>query len=393
MVTKLKETETISASLPVKPVTPRAATAKLHLSWKIFLLLLVSAVLPLSIGTIGGLKLSAASNRQPQIDRLKLELTASGCALGIFGLIAYPIGLYLSRPMQKLIDRANQIALEQSGQSQPISTAIIQAQTEINLEVRKQQNLIKKLTQVNEFKSHQLDLVSTELQRWETAIKSIDGHNPSAIFAESQELTLNLETAVALEQTDYNLGQILSAAKSGSTQVREIAEPLPEILHLTKTIQELAQKTSLIALNAAIDATKIETKTAKFRTATEEIKRLADVTSKISAELETLIQTNQLHAGETINTLEQIVSESKSTQKTVSNSRHNIEAVVGFNQQRQQLVNTLPELCSQKTLLSLQSLAELHQKTIAQTTALTLGHRRIERLAQDTVCNLPNSDR
>lgn len=166
----------------------------------------------------------------------------------------------------------------------------------------------------------------------------------------------------AVEDTIDALGQVRVKTEASATDIAALADPAQAIAEIVAVINDLAEQTHLLALNAAMEAARAGEHGRGFSVVTVEIKSLAEQSKKATSDIrrilgEILKKTDSAigsmedvtksvagavqvsaQAGETIRTLsETLVEVSQSARQIVAASEHQATATVQMRQSTTQI--------------------------------------------------------
>ena len=108
------------------------------------------------------------------------------------------------------------------------------------------------------------------------------------------------QTLVMMEDTVRNVNNIAALIRESDASVAQLDERSKQIGGIIQVIKEVADQTNLLALNAAIEAARAGEQGRGFAVVADEVRKLAERTSKATQEIATLIGDIQNHIGGTV---------------------------------------------------------------------------------------------
>jgi len=105
------------------------------------------------------------------------------------------------------------------------------------------------------------------------------------------ELARNGESQIT--ETTVEIHKVSSQIETASAQVSELADRTRQISGIANVIREIAEQTNLLALNAAIEAARAGEQGRGFAVVADEVRKLAERTTKATSEINTMIQAVQ----------------------------------------------------------------------------------------------------
>ncbi len=217
-------------------------------------------------------------------------------AMDEIGETAYWFNIFIER-IQKLI-------IQVKSNSQSVSSAALQISSST-----------EELSKTVDDQSGQAQSVSAALSELSTTSSDI-----AASMEESRGITENSsqmtrEGSKTIESSIDSLRQIEVQAESLSKIVKDLGQSTNQIGAIVEVINDVADQTNLLALNAAIEAARAGEHGRGFAVVADEVRKLAERTGKATDEIVAIINSLQKKAGDADSAMQETVAEvSKGTE-------------------------------------------------------------------------------
>jgi len=163
-------------------------------------------------------------------------------------------------------------------------------------------------SQVNVSSSAQADAASSVAAAIEEVSVSVSETAANARTAGEivEKSRAGTESALAvMTETVQNVNGIATLIRESGDSVVQLDESSKRIGGIVQVIKEVADQTNLLALNAAIEAARAGEQGRGFAVVADEVRKLAERTSKATTEIASLIGDIQSHIGETVTGMQQ----------------------------------------------------------------------------------------
>jgi methyl-accepting chemotaxis protein len=157
--------------------------------------------------------------------------------------------------------------------------------------------------QVNRSSAAQSDAASSVVATVEEMSASISetARNAQASADVVEKSNANtVQALVMMEGTVRNVNSIAALIRESDASVAQLDERSKQIGGIIQVIKEVADQTNLLALNAAIEAARAGEQGRGFAVVADEVRKLAERTSKATQEIAALIGDIQSHIGGTV---------------------------------------------------------------------------------------------
>ena len=179
------------------------------------------------------------------------------------------------------------------------------------------------------------DHQAAEITRAATAVEDIAAstrqvyENAAASATVAQQARANAERgSEVVERTIGGMNGIREQVQETAKRIKRLSESSQEVGQIVQLIGDVADRTSILALNASIQAAMAGDAGRGFAVVAEEVERLADRATEATKRIATLIKTTQTEMGEAVAAMEE------TTREVVAGSQQAAEAGVALNEIR-----------------------------------------------------------
>ena len=173
------------------------------------------------------------------------------------------------------------------------------------------------------------EMTSRILNNSENAIKAANAVKRAGIIAR--------EGGEVVNQTIFGMNQVANVVKASAGIVHKLGKNSEQISMIVQVIEEIADQTNLLALNAAIEAARAGEQGRGFAVVADEVKKLAERTTKATKEIAIMINHIQQDTISAVNSMETgslEVEKGKTTASKAGEALHKIiiaaEELVGM---------------------------------------------------------------
>jgi methyl-accepting chemotaxis protein len=146
---------------------------------------------------------------------------------------------------------------------------------------------------------------SASIEEMAASVKQVAGNVKEASHAAEQATEVAQEGRQAVEQTVVGMGRISAVMNEVVAVIGNLGKSSAEIGAIIAVIDDIAEQTNLLALNAAIEAARAGEHGRGFAVVADEVRKLAERSAKATGEIAQLIKGIQKDTGEAVSSTQQ----------------------------------------------------------------------------------------
>ncbi|MFY8328757.1 methyl-accepting chemotaxis protein [Pseudoalteromonas sp. ZZD1] len=265
-------------------------------------------------------------------------------------------------------------------------------QLAIDLDLDAEKSLLTNHSSVNELERQQQEvtMVATAVTEMSSATHEIAANAENTAAASQQSAQSSIEGKSLVDKTRTTINSLASEIDETTVVIGELSQHAQAISSILTTIQEIAEQTNLLALNAAIEAARAGEQGRGFAVVADEVRVLSHRTQNSTAEIYTTIETLQ-------NTTKQAVSLMGSSKGLASNSVDDVNAAAKALEEITQAVNEISDMAGQIAVAAeeqTQVTNEITRNTVAikdvtdEITSSATDHLSQAKILKDRAANL-----
>ncbi|MFC3903835.1 twitching motility protein PilJ [Acinetobacter marinus] len=171
------------------------------------------------------------------------------------------------------------------------------------------QQVTMQLSEASEHNAQEIAGASTAINQMAASIDQVSAN--AAESAEVAKRSVNIATngATVVNRTIQGMDTIREQIQETSKRIKRLGESSQEIGNIVSLINDIADQTNILALNAAIQASMAGEAGRGFAVVADEVQRLAERSAAATKQIESLVKTIQTDTNEAVSSMELTTTE------------------------------------------------------------------------------------
>ncbi len=165
------------------------------------------------------------------------------------------------------------------------------------------------LAEAAEHQAQQITSASAAINEIAVSIDEVSKNSAESADVAQRSVQIAAKGAEVVRQTIQGMDSIRDQIQETSKRIKRLGESSQEIGSIVELINDIAEQTNILALNAAIQAASAGEAGRGFAVVADEVQRLAERSANATKRIETLVQTIQADTNEAVSSMEQTTAE------------------------------------------------------------------------------------
>ncbi len=188
-------------------------------------------------------------------------------------------------------------------------TTINETSEQVSSSAQETQTTARHLANAAEQQAQQISSATSAINLIVSSMDIVSKDSAESADVAERSVEIASRGAEVVRETISGMDSIRDQIQETSNRIKRLGESSQEIGSIVELINDIAEQTNILALNAAIQAASAGEAGRGFAVVADEVQRLAERSTSATKRIETLVQTIQSDTNEAVNSMEQTTAE------------------------------------------------------------------------------------
>jgi twitching motility protein PilJ len=188
-------------------------------------------------------------------------------------------------------------------------TTINETAVRVSAAAQETQATAKHLADAAEQQAQQITTATSAINQIAHSMDTVSKDSAESADVAQRSVQIASRGAAVVRETIQGMDSIRDQIQETSKRIKRLGESSQEIGSIVELINDIAEQTNILALNAAIQAASAGEAGRGFAVVADEVQRLAERSASATKRIETLVQTIQSDTNEAVSSMEQTTAE------------------------------------------------------------------------------------
>lgn len=196
------------------------------------------------------------------------------------------------------IDQMRKLVVRINGHSQQVASSVMETQ-----------NTARHLAEASEHQAQEIAGASAAINEMAVSIDQVSSNAAESAAVAERSVKLAKNGGEVVQATIVGMDRIRSQIQETAKRIKRLGESSQEIGDIVSLINDIADQTNILSLNAAIQASMAGDAGRGFAVVADEVQRLAERASAATKQIAALVKTIQTDTNEAVTSMEQTTAE------------------------------------------------------------------------------------
>ena len=205
------------------------------------------------------------------------------------------------------------------------------------------------LAQASEHQAQQIAEASTAINQMAQSIDQVSANAAESSAVAERSVEIANKGNEVVHNTIHGMDNIREQTQDTAKRIKRLGESSQEIGDIVSLIDDIADQTNILALNAAIQASMAGDAGRGFAVVADEVQRLAERSSAATRQIETLVRAIQADTNEAVISMEQTTTEVVRGARLAQDAGVALEEIEGVSKTLAALIQSISNAAQQQT--------------------------------------------
>lgn len=234
------------------------------------------------------------------------------------------------------------------------------------------------LAEASEHQAQEIAGVSAAINEMAVSIDQVSANAAESASVAERSVAIAHNGAEVVQRSIEGMNIIRDQIQETSKRIKRLGESSQEIGDIVSLINDIADQTNILALNAAIQASMAGEAGRGFAVVADEVQRLAERSANATRQIETLVKTIQADTNEAVSSMESTTSEVVKGAKLAKDAGEALEEVQSVSNTLATLIQSISNAAQQQATSAghISSTMNVIQDITSQTSSGTMATAR-----------------
>ncbi|MGA8277766.1 MAG: methyl-accepting chemotaxis protein [Rhodanobacteraceae bacterium] len=228
-------------------------------------------------------------------------------------------------------------------------TTINETAVQVSAAAQETQATAMHLADAAKHQAQQITSASAAINDIASSIDEVSKNSSDSAEVAQRSVAIAAKGAQIVRQTIQGMDSIRDQIQETAKRIKRLGESSQEIGTIVELINDIAEQTNILALNAAIQAASAGEAGRGFAVVADEVQRLAERASSATKRIETLVQTIQSDTNEAVSSMEQTTSEVVSGARLAEDAGLALGEIEGVSNDLAELIQNISTAARQQS--------------------------------------------
>jgi len=227
-------------------------------------------------------------------------------------------------------------------------TTINETSVQVSSAAQETQATAMHLAEASDHQAHQITAASAAINEMAASIEQVSQNAEESAEVAQRSVDLATRGGDTVRRTIQGMDSIREQIQETSKRIKRLGESSQEIGNIVELINDIADQTNILALNASIQAAMAGEAGRGFAVVADEVQRLAERSGNATKQIEALVKTIQTDTNEAVISMEESTSGVVSGARLAEDAGEALREIESTSQQLAGLIQTISEAARQQ---------------------------------------------